>query len=252
MPNPLDLMAYIGIANTHTARLYFRLTLSAPGSYSNYDRQLGYVESMNSKFFVYNLNRSLPTLSNGEFNENVTLEVHAYTDAGYSNELVFDTLVLPFHYIDHAHSSWTVVDHTNFDNGFWGNYNDSINGYLETTSGCFDFYISNEQFLSAPYSIKMSSYNGYRYHCFDLRSFTRAYFIIHHRTGAGTDSQHSDLGLRLNWLMAISYGTPMPKAATWYRSAFKVPLVYNMEVAFAGYVQTQYDIFVDEIWVIAK
>ena len=49
---------------------------------------------------VYLLNRAMPSLTNGEFDESITIQIHAYTDAGYSNELVSDSLALNFHYID--------------------------------------------------------------------------------------------------------------------------------------------------------
>jgi hypothetical protein len=258
MPNPLDLMAYIGIANTHTARLYFRATLSVAGSYSNYDRQLGYVDSQASKMFIYTLNRAMPSLTNGEFDESVTIQIHAYTDDGYSNEVISDSLSLTFHYIDHTHPSWTVLDHSNFDNynpGIWG---ELIEYNCLDIGAFYPFSLSSANWLTAPYGMASQGplYDAFfNYHRFNLAGRTKVYFIIHCRSGNNIDLGGSigvvaaDIIIRINWQLAKPTICPAPATNTWYRYAFKCPTADNMEIAFQA---TDAGVSIDELWMIAK
>jgi hypothetical protein len=258
MPNPLDLMAYIGIANTHTARLYFRATLASAGSYSNYDRQLGYVDSQASKMFVYTLNRTLPSLTNGEFDENVTIQIHAYTDAGYSNELISDSIALSFHYIDHTHSSWTVLDHSNFDNFSAGVWGDLVEYNWLDACAIYPFSLSSVNWLSAPYGMASQDpiYQAfYNYHRFNLAGRTKVYFVIHCRSGNTIDLGSpigvvpSDIIIKINGQLAKPTICPAPATNTWYRYAFKCPTVNEMEIAFQA---TGAGVSIDELWLIAK
>ena len=151
LPNPFTMNLLLGIANTHTATLYFKVSIvSAPADYSVSSSNLGSLAAGQSGFFVFTPVRAMPALTAGEYDETLTLRVDAYTDSGYSAAYANKTLSTAIHHFDHSDASWTVVEHADFTNDQCGWAHVHFYG---------DPPVDPTHFYSSPASLKMSFYS---------------------------------------------------------------------------------------------
>jgi hypothetical protein len=249
LPNPFTMNILLGIANTHTATLYFKVSIaSPPADYSVSSSNLGSLAAGQSGFFVFTPVRAMPALTAGEYDETLTLRVDAYTDSGYSAAYANKTLSVAVHHFDHADAAWTVVEHAAFDNDLCG-WN-HIGGYGNP--------IDPTHFYSSPASMRMSYYStGSNYYpgtatkTLNTGATTKARIVFHiyHDGYADNDAIRVTVGGVVKKPRAL----PLPTSA-WVRLAYNFPVNSNVQTEFwcrGGLYDYPY-YWIDEIWVIAK
>ena len=251
LPDPFSIEIPIGITNNENITLYFKATLvSPPADWSNYDQQLGSVDSGATSTFIYTPKRAQPTLTNGEYDETITLKIQAYTDDTYSTLYGEQTVDLTVHFFDHEDSSWTVLYHDDFDDGTtqgWGSK--SAEDFTPLTGyGCSAPKTSNTHYISSPYALyenRTSASTYVIYKTYSVGSYTKARMVLHFYSKSGY--YH---GIRL----VNSTGKKIIKPdrllddGKWHRIAFALNVNDDNEIQ----VQGNYNIWLDEIWVIAK
>lgn len=262
LPNPFSLNIPIGIANTHpSATLYFKASIvTPPAGYTNYVQNLGSIANGASAILVFSVNRAMPTLTAGEYDETVTFRIDAYTDSGYSVAYANQTLSVTVHHFDHTDSSWTVIDHATFDDSTDDGYLYDGNYY---PPGDFNLGVAfspspvTSQFLTSPGSLQTStgigSSSGKAVNT-GGKTKARAVFHFYCQTAPGYPS-NCNCAVAINHVVKKNIAVPVPNNQ-WIRLSFNVPIGASIQVNVAGslygYQSTWYCTFVDEIWIIAK
>ena len=261
LPEPFNLYAYVGIANTYTAGLYFRVSLvSPPAAYSYHQNDLGLVGAGGSQIFGVLLTRTLPTLTAGEYDETITMKVEAFTDSGYTSLYGYKTLDVAVHHFDHSDPSWTVLDFDNF-NGSTENWS-SMLGKIDSSGSGSDnnspsVYAS--PFYSSPSSltgIRVSSGTGYsarKY--FNTSGRTKARFIAHFYLPTYAEWFSLGFALSINGRLVVPcfVSKKFPRD-TWFRLAFNIEIGASIAVIWQPDISWTdgNKIFMDDVYVIAK
>ena len=255
LPDPFTINIPLGITNNENSTLYFKATLVSPSSdWSDYDQQLGSVGSGASSYFIYTPKRAQPTLTDGEYDETITLKIEAYTDDTYSTLYGSQTVDITIHFFDHGDSSWTVLYHDHFDDASKSGWKSGA-GYI----GEYKYgtpKIANSHYISAPYSLSNTNDSGtHAEKEYDVGSYTKARIIFHvyipEKSGNRADF-YVKLGDKLIIPPAISHKLPTNK---WLRICADMPVNTTTKLwwgtNYAGWTTGEY-IYFDEIWVIAK
>jgi len=250
LPDPFSLAVMIGISNTYTAGLYFRVRLvSPPADYTIYQVNLGLLNAGNSSIYSPIFTRNIPTLTAGEFDETVTMRLEAFSDAGYSIPYGSKDLSVAVHHFDHLDPAWTVLEHADF--------NGSMNGWsLSSAQGGYD----TTYFYSSPSSVRVtytgsSNYGpGYLKKTINVGSYSKARLVFHHYGRSGSDYQNND-DFELSIAGVLKKPRPLPLPYNqWNRICYNMPVNQASEIYFwiGGHLYHYPMYYVDEIWVIAK
>jgi hypothetical protein len=243
-PNPFTMKIPIGIANTHpSATLYFKVSIVLPpAAYSVSFTNLGSLAIGSSAIFTFTPERSLPTLTAGEYDETLTLRVDAYTDPGYTVAYANQTLNVTIHHFNHTDGSWIVVRHDTFDgadNDGWGGVNcgkTSAYGFLSSPCAFVCAYDQNQGY----------SWSGYKN--FVVGNYTKARFILHIKAPDPYNQQSVEINI--DGVAKKQRDVHLP-ADTWCRLAYNMPV--NKTTLVRVHSQTYSGaVVIDEIWVIAK
>ena len=247
LPDPFTINIPLGITNNENSTLYFKATLVNPSSdWSDYDQQLGSVDSGASSYFIYTLKRAQPTLTDGEYDETITLKIEAYTDDTYSTLYGSKTVDITIHFFDHSDPSWTVLYHDDFDDGTtqgWSSSSGTVEGY---SHGSIE--LTTDHYVSAPYSLsETSSIKYYAHKSYDIGNYTKARMIIHAYVISNAAFALM-IGDKLVVEKRLAYhGIPKEK---WVRLCFDMPVNTTVEVKWAA--SSAGSVYFDEIFVIAK
>ncbi len=244
----------IGIANTSAIELWYKISVvSAPADYTVSSQELGSISASASNIFAFTLNRDMPTLTNGEFDETLDFKIEAFTDSGYSVPYGDIILSVPIHHFNHVDPSWSVIDHSDFDDGTkqgWEITNGVVDGSLPHSGFSSTQYTG--WFLSAPYSLSYASPFNQQHNLktFNTSAFSKARFVLHVRRATPYDPIFpNELMISINNVLVKPAGVPTP-AEVWVRVAFNMPIGASIPVKFAAYQGNP--VYIDEIWVIAK
>jgi hypothetical protein len=236
LPDPFVMNALLGVSNTYTAPLWFKATLDTPpGDYSDYEQELGTVAAAASAFFTYSFTRVAPVLTDGEYDEDITIVLTAYTDSGYSSEYANESLLMAVHHFDHTDVSWTVTEHADF--------NGDLHSWTASNAA-----LSNTQFYTSPASCKLTGgVSSFISKALNTGAKTKARIVMHLYNQTSTLT-----AVTVGGVIKKSSMLPLP-VNQWTRLAFNFPVNTNvttsiMHYGFAGVL----DCYVDEIWVISK
>jgi len=158
LPDPVILGMTIRYFNFDDVTLYFQITGSGTG-YSFGTVNLGSLASganayINLDNFASRAKPSAGSLINGELDEQITLTLRAYTDAGYSILKWTFNRVISVKFINSSDPAFTVDIVNNFDDG-------TVQGWAGTGSGLDAGFpqvaVATDYVLSVPYSLKMTS-----------------------------------------------------------------------------------------------
>ena len=260
LPNPFLMNIPIGISNSHpTQTLYFKASIiSPPADYAIYSTNLGSLAHGANSFFYFTPLRAMPTLTAGEYDETVTFRITAYTDAGYSSEYAHQDLSVNIHHFNHADGSWSVINHTTFDDDTMGGWQAGSPALTGTNTNMR--YLTNSVFLSAPNCAVVNSLLSNQHSYFDCGNtsgYSKIRFILHWRKAEGQYSS-APMGMavfvnstmiRSNSVAANHY----PPTNTWCRESFGIPTGTSTVIKFGFYISWDFYVsYVDEIWIIAK
>ena len=249
LPDPFSMAVIIGISNTYSAGLYFRVRLvSPPAGFIVYQVNLGLLNAGNSSFYSPIFTRNIPTLTAGEFDETVTMRLEAFTDAAYSIPYGSKDLPVTIHHFNHLDPAWTVIEHADFNYDLCG----------WTRSGVYYYEIVNDNFYSSPGSVAVS-YNGYGSSSYGpgyvqknitVGAYSKARFVCHiYRHDAADD----DIEIKLGSIIKKGRTLPLPNQ-TWCRLSWNMPVNATTLAFFwcngRTYLYPHYHL--DEVWVIAK
>lgn len=253
LPSPFSMNIPIGIGNTHTIPLWYKVSLVAPpAAYTLYTQNLGTVNASSSAIFTLVLNRNMPTLTAGEYDETLSFRVDAYTDSGYSVPYANQTLAVAVHHFNHTDASWAVLVHSTFDDGtLQGWANDTPNS-IPGTGSCV-FYPTAVLTLSTPYSLQSSSDYGKTKRSVNTSAYAKARVVFHViETSSAPPTPHTYSAITVDGVLKKPIVLSLA-AHKWCRLAYNVPIGASKEIAFGGInCATIEFVFFDEIWVIAK
>lgn len=247
----------IGISNTHTATLYFKCEItSPPGDYSDADTNMGSIGAGLNAFLFFRPTRSFPALTNGEYNETLNFRLTAYTDAGYSSAYGYQDLSVTIHHFDHVDGSWTIINHTDFDDSTWGGWANAAPALAGCQCGIL--YLQSNTYLSPPNAAivgpGVGANNHTEYNAGNTSGYSKLYFVIHWRKAANSASL--GMSVQVNSTLIRDHGVNdgnYPPVLTWCREAFEIPRGASTIIKFGFYYS--YDLcnmYVDELWIIAK
>lgn len=158
LPDPVLLGMTIRYFNHDDVGLYMQITGSGPG-YTFGTVNLGLLGSGASAYqnldeFASKAKPSVGDLPDGEMEENATLILRGYTDAGYSILKWTFERVVTVYWINSADAAFTVDFLNNFDDG-------TVQGWTATAEvgAVLSFNIATDYVLSPPYSAKLEYWN---------------------------------------------------------------------------------------------
>lgn len=156
LPDPVLLGMTIRYFNHDDVGLYMQITGSCAG-YTFGTVNLGLRGSGTSAYqnldeFASRAKPSVGDLPDGEMEENITLILKAYTDAGYSDLKWTFERVVTVHWINSADAAFTVDELDNFDDGTVQDWAVTSEGYIP---GWISIAAVSDYVLSTPYSCKM-------------------------------------------------------------------------------------------------
>ena len=200
----------------------------------------------------------MPTLTAGEYDETLTFRITAYTDSGYSSEYAHQDLSVNIHHFNHADGSWSVINHTSFDDDTMGGWQSGSPALDGTNTNMR--YLTNGVFLTAPTCAVVSSLSANQhsyYNCGNTSGYSKVYFVIHWRKAGGQYSSASmGLAVAVNSTMIRSNNVAAnhyPPVDMWCRESFNIPTSVSTILKFGFYIGWDfYTANVDEIWIIAK
>ncbi len=158
LPDPVNLGLTIRYFNHDDVDLYMQITGSCAG-YTFGTVNLGLLGTganayQNLDEFASRAKPSVGDLPDGEMEENITLTLKAYTDAGYSELKWTFERVVTVHWINSADDAFTVDELDNFDDGTvqgWAVANEEGNDAAYP-----QLHVVSDYVLSALYSIRMT------------------------------------------------------------------------------------------------
>ena len=249
LPDPFTIDIPIGITNNETITLYFQATLvNPPTGWGNYPQNLGGVGAGASGYFTFSPTRSQPTLTNGEFTEQITIRINAYTDSGYTNLYGYQDLLSNITFIDYLDPTWTLLYNDNFDDGTnqnWVPVSGNIDSKYTNYGGSGSVF--STRYISAPYSLEFSGGSTGRHlqKSFSIGAYTKAFIIIH---------VYKDLGY-----IAIAIGNTLVKPfainepnKTWMRYVFPLTTNATNVVKLASTTNALGGALIDDIYIVAK
>jgi hypothetical protein len=252
LTDPFNLNIVISITNTYSATLYFQASLvTPPEGYTNTSANLGAITAGANTIFTFSPTRAQPSLTTGEYDEELTIKIEAFTDSGYTSSAGSQTVVQDIYHFDHTDGSWTVLNHATFDSNTYDGWN--VTQVASFEGGIAEpFMLTSSSYLTPFYALT-SMYSVY--YCnkqtFNTNSYTKARFVIHYKTtgqyGVG------NLAIIMNDTLVKKSAVITAPYNRWIRYAFSVPIGTAVPIAFACIGgQSNYQSFIDEIWVIAK
>jgi hypothetical protein len=252
LPSPFSMNIPIGIGNTHTIPLWYRVSLVAPpAAYTIYTQNLGTVNASSSAIFGLILNRNMPTLTAGEYDETLTFRVDAYTDSGYSVAYANQTLSVNVHHFNHADASWAVLVHSTFDDGTLQGWSTDPSNPVIGSGSCM-CYPTTVLVLSTPYSLQSSTDPGKIKRSVNTSAYSKARVVFHViETSSAPPTPHSFSAIQVDSVLKKPIVLSLA-AHKWCRLAYNVPIGTSKEIAFGGISGYYEYVFFDEIWVIAK
>lgn len=159
LPDSVKLGLTIRYFNHDDVGLYMQITGSCAG-YTFGTENLGLLASganayKNLDEFASRAKPSVGDLPDGEMEENVTLILRGYTDAGYSDLKWTFERVVTVHWINSANAAFTVDELDNFDDG-------TVQGWaakkiLESLAFVLTSAVAIDYVLSATYSFKVTA-----------------------------------------------------------------------------------------------
>lgn len=249
LPDPFTIEIPLGITNNENSTLYFKATLVSPSSdWSDYEQELGSVGSGATSSIIYTPKRAQPTLTNGEYDETITLKIEAYTDDTYSTLYGSQTVDITIHFFDHSDSSWTVLYHDNFDDGTSQGWS---YGTLEIFApggsyGCVSPHADDDHYISSPYALRPKTSSEDRnaiYKNYSVGEYNKAIMILHFYS-----TQRIAIRLQNSAGKKLVKPDYMLNDGKWHRVAFALNVNDNNQIQIQGHSY----IWIDEIWVIAK
>jgi len=155
LPDPVKLGLTIRYFNYDDVSLYFKIFGAGTG-YTINPVELGSLGSGQNAYrnldeFASRAKPSSGAFSGGEFEEQITLTLKAYTDSGYSNLKWTFERVVTVHWIKSDDPAFTVDYLNNFDDG-------TVQGWavLNEQGGSPSLAVATDYVLSTPYSAKVS------------------------------------------------------------------------------------------------
>jgi len=137
---------------------WFRISIVNPTtSWSYTSKDLGLVEPGKSVIFIFDPRRLKPTLTAGEYDEQLTVHLAAYRDPDYTMLLAEIDLPTLIHFYNSLDPAWTIIARDNFDDG-------TVQGWVGRAAGavdalapfCTEVHVAAEHWVSPPYSLSMS------------------------------------------------------------------------------------------------
>ena len=253
LPNPFTMNIPIGISNTHpSSQLWFKVSMvSPPAAYSVSSTNLGSLTPGTNGIFTMTPERTQPTLTAGEYDEILTFKVEAFTDSSYSALYADEELSVTVHHFNHTDASWTVIDHSDFDDGTvqgWG-----TSGYYVESGGYVFWAAIDANFLSSPYAYHSGvPAPGKSYKNMNTAGYSKARLVLHFKECGVSDNDRATINLMINYVLRKPMALKLPRNQ-WCRLAYNVPIGSSIEIAMSCMYGSGYGYgVVDEIWVIAK
>jgi len=273
LPDPVQLGITVRYFNYDDVGLYFQITGSAPG-YTFGTVNLGLLASganayINLDNFASRAKPSAGDFTNGEFEENITLTLKAYTDSGYTNLKWTHQRTVTVHWIKSDDPAWTQDVLNDFDDATvqgWAGY---------TTYGSYTLDVATDYVLSAPYSLKLVSQTGfYADYCEIYKDFATpdknsVFAIFNVRVShekLPTDGVIQQFNIRQNTTVLVFLGRPVQSSRAggdflprdkWLRIV--VPLPRNTSLTlrvriYSASIGTSYDtyLWLDDFKIISK
>jgi len=246
LPDPVKLGMTVRYFNHDSVTLYFQITGSGPG-YTFGTVNLGSLAAgtdayINLDEFASKAKPSAGDLPNGEKDENITLTLRGYTDAGYSNLKWTYERTVGVHWINSVDPAFTVDFLNNFDDGTvqgWATVDEEGNW---TAGGFPALAVVTDYVLSTPYSLKTRSrcktvtgkVRTRTYKSFTTPNKNKVYAILDLRCGGATRTT-KNLTIKNGDTMLVYIGRPYDTGATNYYPKDKwrriiVPLPKNTSV----------------------
>jgi len=243
LPDPMLLGLTARYYNWDDIQLYFRVTGSGPG-YTFGTVNLGALVSGANAYINLDQFASRPKPS-GEVEEEITLILRAYTDAGYTTLRWTYERVVHVKIIDSNDPSYTVDVLNNFDDGTvqgWAAANEQGNMAGKPTVVVVDDYV-----LSAPYSLRMEAQaattgigevRSRLYKSFTTPDKNNVFAIIEYRQGQETATTYYKYNaVQRNGTTLVFLGRPYAATAEsfvpknkWMRIVVSLPRNTTLEI----------------------
>ena len=111
----------IRLENIYGQTMWFKLLIvNPPTGWTVTEAYLGSVSAYGSAWRLAGLAREVPSLTNGEYAETLTMRIEIYSDENYSNLIDAQNFNYNLRFIDPTDPSWILVDHDNFEWGLEG------------------------------------------------------------------------------------------------------------------------------------
>lgn len=242
----------IGISNGEDVTLWFKAELiNPPSGYTSYSQNLGSLISGASGWFIFTFIRTLPTLTDGELDENLLIRITAYYDSDYSNPYGYANSATTTHFFSSLDTAWTKIDTDTFDDGSvegWA----SEEGQIDPLANCYCYYcvVNALHFLSAPYALASGSSAGSFYFkkSFTIGpSYSKARIVLHVWC---TNAANLILKIGDQLYIPNVIGALLPHQK-WLRITFSLPVNATTTIKMGGSASAK-GLWYDEIRVIAK
>jgi len=251
LASPMTVNIPLGITNNEAFDLYFRILIkNPPAEWSNTSKDLGAISAGASAFKVFDPTRDLPTLTDGEYDETLTLRIEAYKDAGYTDLYGYAELEITIHFFDSLDAAWTMVDRDTFDDGTVEGWDSESGGTADPSLGLA--YAGNPSanslhYISSPYGLVNGTVEGYTlYKDYTIGAVSKARIVIHYWLKSGYKIAIK-IGDKL--IIPAAVGNVMPKE-TWVRAAYFLPV--NATTRVRVQVDGEGALWLDEVRVITK
>ena len=125
LPDPATIRLPFNLTNQQGGDRYVQTQLSSPPTgWTDSPVQHGLVANGSTFQSNHITQRSMPTFTNGEYDENITLAVQLYKDSGYSDLDVELTIDYNLHHFKSDDAAWTLLAFHDFetDSEYWGRH----------------------------------------------------------------------------------------------------------------------------------
>jgi hypothetical protein len=248
----------IAISNAESVTLWFKAELvSPPADYISYSQHLGSLAASISGYFIFTFTRNMPTLTDGELDEALTIRVTAYTDSGYSVLYGHADSLATIHFFNSYDPAWTMLYHDTFDDGTvqsWVAGDETVYPLIDlgywSTAQCA---VCDFAFLSAPYCLGITHFYNPPYstpRC-AKKTFTvtgtRARIVLHIKWEGGYSKFAVKIGNTLYIPAVIGALLPTSK---WIRLTFPIPI--GTTTVYLTQNGSVWGLIMDEVRVISK
>lgn len=219
LPNPFNFALPICLTNNERFTVYVRaLLVNPPADWVVSSVDLGGVASGASTCLTAVFQRNIPTLTNGEYVESLTLRVEFYKDSTYTQLYTGINIPITVNFFDSTDPAWTVLATDNFDDGTTQGWAQVI---YTADAGCqlAGFVGPDSTFYVSPfYSLRLDTsgfLNRAAEKTYNVPAATKAYLVLHVKT----NNASARFAVNINDTVVKRCHTPIPQNV-WNRFSF--------------------------------